>query len=34
MLPKLVLSEADKGVIHDSPISAPSELPPHASLRL
>ncbi|KAI1793819.1 hypothetical protein LXA43DRAFT_1119974 [Ganoderma leucocontextum] len=30
-LPKFVLSEADKGVLHDSPIAAPGELPLHAS---
>lgn len=29
-LPKFVLSEADRGVMHESPISAPGELP-HAS---
>lgn len=33
-LPKFVLSEAEKSVIHESPISAPGELPPHASLHI
>ena len=31
-LPKFVLTGAEKGIIHESPISAPGELPLHASL--
>ncbi|PIL31694.1 hypothetical protein GSI_06397 [Ganoderma sinense ZZ0214-1] len=32
VLPKFVLSEADKGVLHDSPIAAPGELPSTSTL--
>ncbi|EJF66936.1 hypothetical protein DICSQDRAFT_164773 [Dichomitus squalens LYAD-421 SS1] len=31
VLPKFVLSEAEKGVFHESPVAAAGELPPHAS---
>ena len=31
-LPNFVLSEADKGALHESPIAAPGELPSNATL--